>query len=146
MAQPPLGRYVGIWIDQSHAVIATPRRKEVITIASNIEPHTRFVGSGGYPGSNSAQRGGSEKRFETRHEQALSGFYDDVIAHLGQPEEVLVFGPGETKLHFKELLEDLPGAPRDIVVESADAMTDAQVAAHVARHFGVRPARLMPRR
>jgi hypothetical protein len=54
--------------------------------------------------------------------------------------------PGETKLHLKEFLEDMPGAPKDIVVETADAMTDAQVAAHVARHFGVRPPRLMSRR
>jgi len=146
MAQPHLGRYVGIWIDRSQAVIATPRRPEVITITSNLQPHTRFVGSGGYPEANSAQRGGSEKRFEARHEQALSSFYDEVVAHLGQPESVLVFGPGETKLHLKEFLEDMPGAPRDIAVETADKMTEAEVAAHVARHFGVRPPRLMPRR
>jgi len=146
MAQTPLGRYVGIWIDRSRAVIATPHRPEVITLASNVQPHTRFVGSGGYPGSDSAQSRGSEKRFEARHEQALAGFYDDVVAHLGQPEKILVFGPGETKQHLKEFLEDMPGAPKDIVVETADAMTDAQVAAHVARHFGVRPPRLMSRR
>ncbi len=140
-------QHIGIWIDGSRAVVATPGSADVVTIVSDVEAHTRVVGSGGgYPGSSSSQGGGSEKRSEARHENSLERFYDDILARIGTPETILVFGPGETKLHFKNRLAEIKGpAKPHIDVESADKLTDAQIVAYVAEHFGRNPTRLLPR-
>lgn len=104
-----MGQHIGIWIDSSRAVIATPGSASVVTVTSDEGGHTRFVGSGGHPGSNSSQTGGSERRFEARHDQARDRFYDEVVAHLGTPDAILVFGPGETKLHLRDRLAAIKG-------------------------------------
>jgi hypothetical protein len=145
MEQRPLGRYVGIWIDSTRAVIATPRGEHTITVPFDGERHGAFSGSAGHPGSHAPETGGSEKRFEARHGQALERFYDGVIARIGHPDQVLVFGPGETKLHLRQRLAAMVAPAPEIAVEPAETMSDAQVIAHVARHFGVHPPRLMPR-
>ena len=47
---------------------------------------------------------GGEKRYEERYGQHLEQYYDEVISQLGQPEALLIFGPGEAKLQLKERL------------------------------------------
>jgi hypothetical protein len=141
-----MGQQIGIWIDSSRAVIATLGRADVVTVTSGVEAHTRFKGSGGHPGSHSSQTGAGEKRSEAIHDQALERFYDEVVTHVEAPEAILVFGPGETKLHLKGRLEQGRWKePPRIDVEAADKLTDPQIVAHVAQHFGRHPVRLLPR-
>ena len=51
-----------------------------------------------------SEGGGGEKKYEERHDQHLDRYYDEVISQLGQPEALLIFGPGEAKLQLKERL------------------------------------------
>jgi len=58
-----------------------------------------------------------------------------VIASIGDPESILIFGPGEAKGELKERLKKDGLAGRIVGVETADKMTDRQIAAKVRQHF-----------
>ena len=91
---------VGIWIDHKKAVVVTVSAGHVSskTLMSDVGSHTRYSGS---------QEGGGEKKYEERHSQDLDRYYDDVISQLGEPDALLLFGPGEAKL---QLTTGLAGA------------------------------------
>ena len=84
---------VGIWIDHKKAVIVTVSGGHVRakTLISDVGPHAHYAGS---------QEGGGEKKYEERHSHGLDRYYDDVISQLGEPDAVLLFGPGEAKLQL----------------------------------------------
>ena len=58
----------------------------------------------GPPRRTARKDGGGEKKYEERYSQHLDRYYDEVINQLGQPEALLIFGPGEAKLQLKERL------------------------------------------
>lgn len=122
---------VGIWIDHKRAVIVTASEGRVTTktLESEVEAHPRYSGQ---------QDGGGEKQYEERHGQHLGQYYDEVISQLGQPEALLIFGPGEAKLELKERLsrsKTLSG--RTVDIETADKLTDPQIVAKVKEHFRI---------
>lgn len=63
--------HVGVWIDHKKAVIVAAGEDVVTVVPSEVPVHTRFTGSGGYPGSQNSQRGGSEHRSEERNFEDL---------------------------------------------------------------------------
>ena len=122
---------VGIWSDHERAVIVSASEGGVIatTLESEVEAHPRYSGQ---------QDGGGEKKYEERHRQSLVRYYDEVIGQLGQPEALLVFGPGEAKLEFKERLSHSRARlARAVDIETADKLTVAQIVAKVKEHFRV---------
>ena len=122
---------VGIWIDHKKAVVVTLSAGQVSTktLMSDVGPHTRYSGS---------QEGGGEKKYEERHSQDLDRYYDDVISQLGEPDALLLFGPGEAKLQLKDRLGRSNVLSESIVaVESADQLTDPQIVAKVKEHYGI---------
>ena len=99
------------------------------TLESDVGPHTRYSGP---------QDGGGEKKYEERHSQHLDQDYDEVISQLGQPEAVLIFGPGEAKLQLKERLSRSTAlAERIVGIETTDKLTDPQIVAKVKAHYGI---------
>jgi len=63
---------------------------------------------------------------------------DEVIGQLGQPDALLLIGPGEAKLGLKERLSRSKTLSERIVgVTTADKLTDPQIVAKVKEHFGV---------
>ena len=122
---------VGIWIDHKRAVIVSVSAGGVTTktLESEVEAHPRYSGQ---------QDGGGEKKYEERHRQDLDRYYDDVISELGQPEALLIFGPGEAKLELKERLSRSK-APSECTVDikTTDKLTDPQIVAKVREHFGL---------
>jgi hypothetical protein len=61
-----------------------------------------------------------------------------VISQLGQPEAVLIFGPGEAKLQLKERLSRSKAlAERIVGIETTDKLTDPQIVAKVKEHYGI---------
>ena len=120
---------VGIWIDHTKAVVvsASGDRVTAKTLESDVGPHTRYSGP---------QDGGGEKKYEDRHGQHLDRYYDEVISQLGQPEALLIFGPGEAKLELKERLSRSKTLSECTVdIETADKLTDPQIVARVKEHF-----------
>jgi hypothetical protein len=122
---------VGIWIDHERAIIvfASEGRISTKTLESDVGAHPRYSGQ---------QDGGGEKKYEARHGQRLDEYYDEVIGQLGQPDALLIFGPGEAKLELKERLSRSKTLSERIVgVATADKLTDPQVVAKVKEHFGL---------
>jgi hypothetical protein len=128
---------VGVWIDHKRAVIVSPDEGAAKTVSSDLGTNARHSGGGGgYPGSNSSQTGGSERQEVHRHDQALVRYYDEVIAHLGHPASLLIFGPGEAKLELKaRLLHAMQNPQPAVALEVADHLTDSQIVAQVRAHF-----------
>jgi len=122
---------VGIWIDHKKAVVvsASGDRVTATTLESDVGPHARYSGP---------QDAGGEKKYEERHGQHLDRYYDEVIRQLGQPEALLIFGPGEAKLQLKERLSRSKAlAERIVGIETTDKLTDPQIVAKVKAHYGI---------
>ena len=106
------------------------------TLESDVAAHPHFGGQ---------QDGGGEKKYEGRHRQSLDRYYDEVIAHLGTPEALLIFGPGEAKLELKERLGRSATLSQLIVdIETAGRLTDPQIVAKVTEHFSDTGSRRRP--
>jgi hypothetical protein len=122
---------VGIWIDHERAIIvfASQDHVKTQTLESRVEGHPRYGGQ---------QDGGGEKKYEERHRQHLDRYYDDVIRHVADAEELLILGPGEAKLELEERLGRSKANPRrTIEIETTDKLTDPQLVAKVKAHFGM---------
>ena len=120
---------VGVWIDHKKAVIVSASEGHVTTktLESDIAAHPHYGGQ---------QDGGGEKKYEERHRQSLERYYDEVIGHLGKPEALLIFGPGEARLELKERLGQTGSPSQPVVeIETADKLTDPQIVAKVKDHF-----------
>ena len=130
---------VGIWIDHRKAVIvsASGNRVTTKTLDSDVEPHARYSGRAGSSLPEGPQAEGGEKKYEERHGQQLDRYYDEVISQLGQPEALLIFGPGEAKLQLEERLRGSKALSDRIVgIEATDKLTDPQIVAKVTEYFG----------
>ena len=126
-----MSRDVGVWIDHKKAVIVAISAGQVsaTTLESDVGPHPHYSDS---------QESGGEKKYEERHRHDLDRYYDDVISQLGQPDALLLFGPGEAKLQLKERLGRSKVLSASIVsVESTDKLTDPQIVAKVKEHYGI---------
>jgi stalled ribosome rescue protein Dom34 len=120
-------RDVALWIDHRQAVIAvvTGDTEDLTRIQSGIEKHVRF----------SAGEGGAEDSRDKRFEGHLNQYYDKVIASLRDARSILILGPGEAKHEVEKRLRD-EGLGKAIVgVETADKMTDPQIAASARQRF-----------
>jgi hypothetical protein len=103
---------VGIWIDHKKAVIVFTSMDGVTakTLESEVGPHARYSGRAGYPTSDDPQDGRGEKKYEERYGQHLDRYYDGVISQLGQPEALLIFGPGGGQAATQGASQPLQGA------------------------------------
>ena len=128
---------IGLWIDH---------RKAVIVLDFSAEEGIKIIFSDTerQPGRIHGER--SIAPFETLLVQAddvqerkftahLHHYYAEVVECVRHAKALLVFGPGEAKGQLVKELEQ--ALPKDciVTVETADKMTDRQIAAHVRDHF-----------
>lgn len=125
-------REAGVWIDHRKAVIVTVTGDELETkqIQSNMEKHVRFS-------SGSSQDGSAEDMRDRQFDSHLNSFYDEVIAAIGEVESILIMGPGEAKGELVKRLERNEPGRRIVGIETADKMTDRQIAEKVRQQFHV---------
>ncbi len=124
----------GLWIDHQKAVIVTVRGEDEDTkvIHSDVEKHAKS-------GNNADD---TSLDVFTEH---LNKYYEKVISQLRGAEYIFLFGPGEAKGELEKRLAKENFGELIRVAETADKMTDAQVAEKVKEHFlhhGA--ARIMP--
>jgi hypothetical protein len=126
----------GVWIDHRGAVLVfadkTDQRLE--RLESGVEKHARVAGLS----AEDAPEGDHRDRQFAGH---LTKYYDEVIHLLGAASEIFVFGPGEAKGEFQKRMEAKGFGARIVTIESADRMTDPQVAAKVREYFRERRLR-----
>lgn len=129
----------GVWIDHRKAliVLVTPTGERTALVVSKVEKHPERSGD-------SPMKGRYESRqvpADDSRQRALTGelniYYDAVIAALRSAESILILGPGEAKGELKRRLGKARLAGRVAAVESADKLTDRQIAARVREYFSV---------
>lgn len=120
---------MGLWIDHRKAVIAfaSGDGEEIKQIESDMEKHVRFSGGA----ADLTEEDMRDRRFTNQ----LNKYYDAVIACIRDADSILIFGPGEAKGELQKRLEELSLGGHIVGIETADKMTDRQVAAKVRQHF-----------
>jgi hypothetical protein len=125
---------IGLWIDHRKAVIVViaDKGEEVKQIVSNMEKHVRFTNGNG------SEDGSSEDVRDRQFENHLNSYYDKVLAVVRDAESIHIFGPGEAKGELEKHLGHAGLKAHIIAVETADKMTDHQIAAKVRERFSRR--------
>ena len=123
----------GIWIDHRDAfiVIVGDGREETTRIPSGVEKHVRFSGR------SASEEGSADDQRDRQFAVHLGRYYDEVIAHVRDTEAILLFGPGEAKREFEKRLASEGLGERIVGIETADKMTDHQIAAKVRDFFRI---------
>ena len=121
----------GLWIDHRKAVIVliTDAGEQIKVILSGMDKRIRFTGG------TASEDGDTEDARDRQYEQHLNSYYDQVIALLRQADSILIFGPGQAKNELYKRLEHKGMGAHLLPLESADKLTDAQVAAKVRKQF-----------
>ena len=121
----------GLWIDHRKAIIATisDNGEKITEIQSNVERQLGRIEGKRSTASFESQLVQEDDRQQRGFTKNLNGFYEKVISHIRDAEAVLIFGPGEAKGELKKIMEKDILHARVAVVESADKMTDRQIAA-----------------
>jgi len=135
--EKPMGVNTGLWIDHRKAVIvAVTDQGEVIKhIISQVEKQPRRSGDSPLKGPYEARIIPADDSHERKFTRHLNIYYDAVVAALHDAEGILIFGPGEAGVELKKRLEKDKLGERILGVETADKMTDRQIAAKVRSYF-----------
>lgn len=129
---------VGLWIDHRKAIVVTIKndKEAVQVIESNVEPRVRLAGGSRTASPYGPQEVASEGKRDERYRHHLDAYYREVIQAIRDANSILIFGPGEAKGELKKAIEESRELGRRIVgVESADKMTQRQIAAKVRDYY-----------
>jgi stalled ribosome rescue protein Dom34 len=119
---------VGLWIDHREAVIVTliDAVQEITRITSNIE---ELVSDADAPHVS------QQDRHSRRIDAHLNRYYNEVIDAIRDADAIVIFGSGEAKGEFQKQLEHQGLAEHIVAVETADSMTEGQIAAKVRQYY-----------
>ena len=116
-------------------VLISEAGEKVLEIQSKVEKQPgRFAGVRSTTPFESQQVPADDRRVRefTGH---LNQYYAEVIAVLRDAESILILGPGEAKGELTKRLDHVQLGQRILAVETADKMTDRQIAAKVREYF-----------
>ena len=117
---------IAVWIDQREAIVAMfsgdqLRKEEEIFSDLDQEAH--------------------HKRWTRSHVQAhkhehLKHYYEEVVRHFGQADEILILGPGQAKHELYHHVEHHKGLKGKVTaVENATKMSEDELVAQAASFF-----------
>ena len=126
---------VGVWIDHKKAVIVTGDGGTIEKLESKMEAYVHT--NGGIHGKtpSGALVFPAEDQRDRRFAEHLNKYYAEVIAQLRDAVSILIFGPGEAKFELEKRLRHIELHKHIIGIESADKLTDRQIAAKVKNFF-----------
>jgi len=132
-----MSKQLGIWIDHKKAimVIQSDQGENIQKIESGMGRHIRYRGATHPRTPYSAQYQQGDDQLDNKFTEELNKFYGKVIAHIRMADSVLIFGPGEAKSELEKRLVHEKVKVQVVGIETADKMTDRQIAAKVRRHF-----------
>jgi len=130
-------KQIGLWIDHKKAVIVIleDEKEEVKQIQSNMEKHVRFRGGARTKAAYSPNFFPAETQVDRRFNEHLHKYYIQIISEVSGADSLFVFGSGEAKHEFEKRLKSEKRRIPTLRVESADKMTDRQIAAKVRKYF-----------
>ena len=132
-----MNKRVGLWLDRNKAVIVTIANKtegrRIIT--SDMEHYVLY--STVVPGD-----GSPENPRDRRFWNHLGEYYDKIVAHIRDAEEIQIFGPGVAKYELEKQLEKEGMAIHIVSIEEAEKMSDLQIGTKVQKRFPI-PSRFI---
>jgi hypothetical protein len=131
----------GVWIDSREAIIVPApaaggtETGAVVRVTADLEKQLHLSSGRRAKTVYGKQIAPPDDLRESCSNANLRIFFDDVVAALRAARSIFIFGPGEAKEEFaKRLQRDGLGARID-GVETAERMSDRQIAAKVREHF-----------
>lgn len=131
-----MAKTAGVWIDHKQAIVVliTDAGREIKKVKARVEPRAR-------PASSSR----SKNRYtpndfvaEDRRERKLADYrkqvFDEVLTYIRGASSLLILGPGEAKGEFSKHIKAKKLRGLTVELETADKMTDRQIAAKVAAY------------
>jgi hypothetical protein len=132
-----MNKKVGLWIDRNKAVIVSIANKtegrRIIT--SDMEHYVLY--STVVPGD-----GASENPRDRRFWNHLGEYYDKIVDHIRDADEIQIFGPGVAKHELEKHLEAEGLAIHIVSMEEAEKMSDLQIGIKVQKRFPI-PSRFI---
>jgi len=127
----------GLWIDHRKAVVValTDKGEEIGLVLSKVERQLQRTGQLAKERPYNPRQLPAEKSRERMFRNHLNLYYDAVAAYLRDAEAILIFGPGEAKHDLQKRLVAQKLGTRIAGVETADKMTDRQIASKVRKYF-----------
>jgi hypothetical protein len=128
---------VGVWIDHRRALIValSPAAEHSALIVSKVEKHPERSGDSPLKGSYESAQVPADDSRQRALTRELNIYYDAVVAALHAAESIFIFGPGEAKGELQKRLVKNKCGGRVTAVETADKMSDRQIAAKVRKYF-----------
>jgi len=128
---------IGLWIDHKKAIlmIQAEQGESIQRIESEVGRRVHYRGASHPKTSFSAQYQQADDQLDNKFTEQLNKFYENVIAHLRDVHTVLIFGPGEAKRELEKRIVHAKVKVPMIVIETADKMTERQIAAKVRSYF-----------
>ncbi len=134
-----MAKRMGVWIDHRRAVVVTlsDKGESIEEIRSEVEKQPHRQGGLNSTPSYGTQYAPADDTREAAFAGHLGIYFDRVIERLHDARSLLIFGPGEAKLELKKFLESRKLGESIVGLETADKMTDGQIAAKVRQRFQV---------
>lgn len=128
----------GVWIDHKQAtiVVLADGGREVKKLAFDIGQPIHKAGGGRSKNTYTRNDYVAEDKLERKTDSDRKDYYGDVLAALRGVSSVLILGPGEAKGELGKLIQSKKVRGLAVELETADKMTDRQLAAKVSQHFG----------
>ncbi len=132
-----MNKVVGLWIDHRKTVLVSIENGVEVTqeIQSDMEKHVRFSSGTHSNTPNDNQGSTAEDMRDRQFDDHLGKYYAGIIAMIRDADSILIFGPGEAKVEFKNRLIREGLEDRVKGIETADKMTDRQIAAKVRAYY-----------
>ena len=132
-----MSKKVGLWIGRNKAVIVsiankTEGRRIITSDMEHYELYSTVVPGDGTP----------EEPRDRRFWNHLGEYYDKIVAHIRDAEEIQIFGPGVAKYELEKRLESEGLAIHIVSMEEAEKMSDLQIGIKVQKRFPV-PSRFV---
>lgn len=132
---------IGVWIDHRNAVIcgatgaADGQAAGLKHVTTDLERQLHLSAGKRAKTANGTQISPADDVRQAGSQHNLQQFFDEVIAAIGAAPSIFIFGPGEAKEEFKKRLQRDGLGGRIDGIESAEKMSDPQIAAKVREHF-----------
>mgnify|MGYP003597602775 CR=1 FL=1 len=128
---------IGLWIDHKKAtlVIQTEHGENIQQIESEVGRHVHYRGASNSKSPFSAQYQQGDDQLDNKFTEQLNKFYEKVIAQIREADAVLIFGPGEAKRELEKRIAHEKVTVPIMKIETADKMTERQIAAKVRHYF-----------
>lgn len=132
-----MGIQAGVWIDHRKAVVVLLSEEGDATtiIESGIVPPSRSAAANQSPAKHRIGDFQAEDTLERKRTAEDNRFFDEVLACIRDAEAILLLGPSSAKGELRKRVKSKAMLSRIAELETADKMTDRQVAAKVRAHF-----------